>query len=91
MPRGRWYFQLRATTPHAVGEQRRGQRVAGVPLVAPAVEREREPRAAIDAAAGRQAAAWVTGPPRLRLAHRRSAPHGAHGGASPGLYTAVIR
>ncbi len=40
----------------AVGEQRGGERVAHVPLVALAVEREMEPRAAVDATSGGQAA-----------------------------------
>ena len=60
----------------AVGEQRGGERVAGVALVAPAVEREREPRAAVDAAAGGQAAGLVMrrAPAALpRLVHRGDA------------------
>ena len=38
MPRGRWYLKLRPDQAHAVREQRRGERVAGMALQGAAVE-----------------------------------------------------
>ncbi len=61
----------------AIGQQCRGERVARKALVALAVEREREPRPAIDASTGGQSTDL-----------RHALPPG---GASPTLYTAVIR
>ena len=68
-------FETASDQPHAVGEQRGGQRVAGVALVRAAVESEIERLAAVDAAAERQ--------PVSLFAHKSA-------GGSPILYAALI-
>ena len=54
MPRGRPSLMLVADLVHAVGQQRRGQGVAGVAGQLPAVEGEGEGGGAVDAAAARR-------------------------------------
>ena len=49
-------FEAAGEEPHPVGEQRRGQRVAGMAGIAPAVEAEGERARPVDPAAGRQPA-----------------------------------
>ena len=90
-PRGRWYLKLRPTSRDAVGQQRRGQRVAGMRHQLPPVELHVELARAVDPPAGREP------PHRARLARQRRprAPRGsacrAPPAARPGSPTRAAR